>query len=377
MTAPTHRLTSLDAFRGLAIALMILVNTPGSWSHVYPPLLHAEWHGFTPTDLVFPAFLFIAGVAMAFSLHKYQAGATLNQAVYLRLARRCALLFLLGLGLNSLSLILRNWPSPDFANLRIFGVLQRISLAYLGGSLLVLHLKRRSLWLTAGGILLVYWGLLTLVPVPGFGSGDLSPAGNLVGYLDRTLFPPTHLYTPDFDPEGLLSTLPAMVTLLGGYFTGDWLRDQPRSSRTSLGLAMFGLMAVILGGLWGLLFPINKALWTSSYVLYSGGWSLLLLAGCYELIEVRRWQGWSLPLRVMGLNAIALFVGSGIVVRLMNFIKIGSGEEAPSLYRWLYENGFASWAGLLNGSLLFAIANIFLWFLILYGFYRRGWFLKL
>ncbi|TVQ57573.1 MAG: DUF1624 domain-containing protein, partial [Spirulina sp. DLM2.Bin59] len=188
MNATSARLTSLDAFRGLAIASMILVNTPGSWSHVYPPLLHAEWHGFTPTDLVFPAFLFIAGVAMAFSLHKYQEGATPNRAVYLRLARRCALLFLLGLGLNSLTLILRNWPSPDFANLRIFGVLQRISLAYLGGSLLVLHLQRRWLWLTVGGILLLYWGLLTLVPVPGFGSGDLSPEGNLVGYIDRTLF---------------------------------------------------------------------------------------------------------------------------------------------------------------------------------------------
>jgi predicted acyltransferase len=377
MTSSSSRLVSLDVFRGLAIASMILVNTPGSWSHVYPPLLHAEWHGFTPTDLVFPAFLFIAGAAMAFSLGKYHTDTAIDTALYLRILRRCALLFALGLFLNSFGFIWKHWPSPDFRDLRILGVLQRISLAYLGGSLLALNLKRRGLWIATGGILLLYWLILMAVPVPGVGVGSLTPEGNVAGYVDRLILGASHLYTPTFDPEGLLSTLPSIATVLLGYFTGDWLRDQPRTSRTSGGLVMFGLAAVILGALWGLALPINKQLWTSSYVLYSGGWSLLLLAACYELIEVRNIRRWSFPLQVMGMNAIFVFVASGIVVRILYYTQVGSGAEAPSTYRWLYETLFVPWAGALNGSLLFAIANILIWYVVLYGLYRKGWFLKL
>ncbi|MEM8639893.1 MAG: heparan-alpha-glucosaminide N-acetyltransferase domain-containing protein [Cyanobacteria bacterium P01_G01_bin.54] len=379
MSPSNPRLISLDVFRGLAIAAMILVNTPGSWAHVYPPLLHAEWHGFTPTDLIFPAFLLIAGVALAFALGKYlhpKPGQP-QRSPYGRLVRRCLLLFGLGLFLNALGLVLKTWPAVDWASLRWLGVLQRISLAYLGATLLVLNCPRRWLRSIIAGILLVYWALLMWVPVPDFPLGDLSPEGNVAGYIDRLLLGASHLYTPHFDPEGFLSTLPAIATVLLGYVTGDWLRSQPRQSQTSMTLILWGLSGVIVGGLWGLLLPINKQLWTSSYVLYSAGWSLLVLALCFELIEVRRIRRWGFPWRVMGMNAIFVFVASGVIIRLLYNTQVGRGEDAPSTYAWLYETLFVPWAGNLNGSLAFAITNVFIWLGVVYAMYRWRWFIKL
>ncbi|MBE9115367.1 DUF1624 domain-containing protein [Lusitaniella coriacea LEGE 07157] len=372
-TPLSQRLTSLDVFRGMAIAGMILANTPGSWSHVYPPLLHAEWNGFTPTDLVFPAFLFIAGVAMAFSLSKYTQENKPTAKVYGRILRRCALLFALGVLLNGLSFLL-----GIHSNLRILGVLQRISLAYFFAAIAVLNLKRRNLWILSGAILLAYWAAMMLIPVPGFGAGDLTPEGNVAGYIDRLVVGTQWMYKQgQFDPEGLFSTLPAIVTVLTGYFAGDLLRNKSVTSDTSMDLVLGGLSSLMLGHLWGIWFPVNKQLWTSSYVLVATGWSLLLLAACYELIEVRKIRRWGLPFKVMGLNAIFLFVASGLLVRLLYVAKVGEGEEAPSLYTWIYQTLFAPWAGDLNGSLLFAIANLLLWWLVLYAFYRKGWFLKI
>ncbi len=366
----SKRLMSLDVFRGLAIASMILVNTPGSWQHVYPPLLHAEWHGFTPTDLVFPAFLFIVGVAMAFSFAKYTKGLKPDPRVYWRVFRRCAILFLLGLLLNG-------FPNYDLGELRIMGVLQRISLAYLLAALAVLKLPRFGLWLLCAAILLGYWGALVWLPVPGVGAGDLTPDGNFAAYVDRLILGTQHLYQQgDFDPEGLASTLPATVTVLTGYLTGAWLRDQPRQSLTSLTLIAFGITGIFIGWQWDALFPINKQLWTSSYVLFTTGWSLLILALCYETIEVWGLRFWGIPFEIAGLNAIFLFVASGVVTRILYRTQIGSGEDAPSTYTWLYETLFVPWAGELNGSLLFAIANLLIWWLVLYFMYRRGWFVK-
>ncbi|MDY6786160.1 MAG: heparan-alpha-glucosaminide N-acetyltransferase domain-containing protein [Cyanobacteriota bacterium] len=369
----SQRLTSLDVFRGMAIAGMILVNTPGSWSHVYPPLLHAEWDGFTPTDLVFPAFLFIAGTAMAFSLSKYLGDNSPTAKVYWRIFRRCLLLFALGVFLNTLNLVLGLHD-----NLRILGVLQRISLAYFLAAIAILNLSKRALWLVGGAILLGYWAALMLVPVPGFGAGNWTPEGNLVGYLDRILLGTELMYKQGpFDPEGLLSTLPAVATVLTGYFAGDWIRHKSLDSSTSMDLVLLGLSSLLLGHLWGVGFPVNKQLWTSSYVLVGTGWSLLLLAACYELIEVKRVRSWGFPFKVMGMNAIFLFVASGIVTRFFYFFKVGTEEDSPSLYKWIYENLFAPWAGELNGSFLFAIAVVALWWLVLYGMYRKGWFLKI
>ncbi|NEO85303.1 MAG: DUF5009 domain-containing protein, partial [Spirulina sp. SIO3F2] len=187
----------------------------------------------------------------------------------------------------------------------------------------------------------------------------------------------SHLYKPYFDPEGFLCTLPSVVTVLLGYFTGSWLRSQPRDSHTSMTMVLWGLTGVVSGSLWGLLLPINKQLWTSSYVLYSAGWSLLILALCFELLEVRQVRRWGLPFVAMGMNAIFVFVASGIIVRILYNTRIGKGEAALSTYTWLYTTLFAPWAGELNGSLAFAIANVLIWLGILYGLYRWRWFIKL
>ncbi|MCA1992083.1 MAG: heparan-alpha-glucosaminide N-acetyltransferase domain-containing protein [Coleofasciculus sp. S288] len=376
------RLTSLDVFRGIAITSMILVNNPGSWSYVYAPLLHAEWHGFTPTDWVFPSFLFIVGVAIAFSLPKYTKDDKPTAQAYWRITRRSAILFALGLLLNGSSIVL-DWllngaSLSDLANIRIMGVLQRIALTYLLAALAVLNFPRRFLWVLMAVILLGYWGAMSLVPVPGYGAGNLTPGGNLAAYCDRLILGTNHLYKQgQFDPEGLFSTLPAVATVLAGYFTGDWLRHQPIKSRTSLGLALFGIGCLGLGWAWGLMFPINKQLWTSSYVIFSTGWDLLLLAVCYQLIEVRGIRKWGFPFQVMGLNAIFVFVASGFLIRILSRIHVGTGDNAPSVYTWIYKNLFAPWAGVMNGSLIFALVNVLFWWVILYGMYRKHWFLKI
>ncbi|NER29776.1 MAG: DUF1624 domain-containing protein [Symploca sp. SIO1C4] len=376
------RLHSLDVFRGIAIASMILVNNPGSWDYVYPPLLHAPWHGFTPTDLVFPAFLFIAGAAMAFAFAKYTKNDQFTTKAYWHLGRRVAILFALGLLLNGSSIVL-DWllkgsPFSELANIRIMGVLQRISLAYLLAALAVIKISRPRLWILAAAILLGYWAAMSWVPIPGYGIGNLTPEGNLVAYIDRLLLGTNHIYQQgQFDPEGLFSTLPAVVTVLIGYWAGEWLRTQPIQWRASLGLTLFGLGCLGFGWVWGLLFPINKQLWTSSYVVFTAGWSLLLLAACYHLIEVMKFRRWGLPLEIMGLNAIFVFVVSGLVVRILYRIEVGNHQPAVNLYGWIYQNLFESWAGSMNGSLAFAIVNVLFWWIILYRMYRQHWLIRI
>ncbi|MEB3283165.1 MAG: heparan-alpha-glucosaminide N-acetyltransferase domain-containing protein [Lyngbya sp.] len=369
------RLTSLDVFRGIAITSMILVNNPGSWNHVYRLLKHAEWHGYTPTDLIFPGFLFIVGVAMAFSLAKYLSKNrndedNITSKIYLKILRRCAILFLLGLLLNG-------YPNYDLANIRIMGVLQRISLAYGLSAIAILHRSRKQIAGLCVIILLGYAIAMQLIPVPGYGVGNLTPEGNLAAYFDRLILGENHLLGGGkYDPEGLLSTLPAIVTVLIGYLTGDWLKKQSVKSRTSINLAIIGLCNIIIGHFWGVIFPINKPLWTSSFVLVTAGWALILLAICYELIEVRRRRKWGFPLEVMGLNPIFLFVASGFVARILIYTKIPQNGELISLKTWIYENMFVSWAGEMNGSLAFAIANVLIWWIVLYGMYQKRWFLK-
>jgi predicted acyltransferase len=380
-STPSQRLVSLDVFRGIAIASMILVNNPGSWDYIYPPLKHADWHGCTPTDLVFPFFLFIVGVAMPFSFAKYTPENRPTRQVYLRIIRRGLVLFGLGLLLTLstmfLDLLLKG-IALDFSTMRIMGVLQRIGLAYVIAAFAVLRLSQRDLWILAGVLLFGYWGAMQLIPVPGFGAGNLTAEGNLGGYIDGILLSKQHLYKGGpFDPEGLFSSLPAVVTVLVGYFTGSWLQKQQVKSRTSINLVIFGLVCLIIGILWGFVFPLNKALWTSSYVVYTAGWALLVLALCYELVEVRGLKKLGFPLEVMGLNAIFLFVGSGLFGRILIKTSIGSGENALATKTWIYQNLFSSWAGDMNGSLLFAIANIVLWWLILYCMYCRRWFFKI
>ncbi|AFZ60073.1 acyltransferase family protein [Anabaena cylindrica FACHB-243] len=374
------RLTSLDVFRGITIAGMILVNMVGVADNKYSLLDHAEWNGCTPTDLVFPFFLFIVGVAMTFSLSKYTADNKPTKAVYLRILRRAAILFILGLLLNGF------WNKGvwtfDLSSIRLMGVLQRISLSYLFASLIVLKLPRKSQLILAGVLLIGYWLTMMYIPVPEYGAGVLTREGNFGAFIDRLIIPKAQLYKGDGfnfmgDPEGLYSTIPAIVSVLAGYFTGEWIKDKKQAnSQTSMDLVLFGLCCLVIGIIWDVAFPINKKLWTSSYVVFTTGWALMLLAACYELIEVRVIKRWSKPFEIMGLNAIALFVASVLLIKITAKTQIGTGETAISIYNWIYQNIFASWAGNFNGSLLFGVVTVLLWYGVAVLMYQKGWFLK-
>jgi predicted acyltransferase len=374
------RLSSLDVFRGITIAAMILANMAGVADDVYRPLSHSEWHGCTPTDLIFPCFLFIVGVAMTFSLSKYTAENKPTKAVYLRILRRTAILFILGLVLNGF------WNQGvwtfDLSSIRLMGVLQRIALTYLFASLIVLKLPRKSQWLVAGGLLIAYWLTMMYIPVPNYGAGVLTREGNFGAFIDRLIIPKAHLYKGDGfnflgDPEGLFSTIPAIVSVLAGYFTGEWIKDKKQAtSQTSMDLVLFGLCCLVIAIIWDVAFPINKKIWTSSYVLFTTGWALMLLAACYELIEVRLIKRWSKPFEIMGLNAIALFVASVFLIKITAKTQIGTGESAISIYNWIYQNIFASWSGNFNGSFLFALVTLLFWYGVAVLMYQKRWFIK-
>ena len=364
---PAGRLLSLDAFRGLTIAGMILVNNPGSWSHIYAPLRHAEWHGWTPTDLIFPFFLFIVGVAIPFSFGKRLLGSDSRRELIGHVIRRSVILFALGLFMAA-------YPRFDLGSLRIMGVLQRIGLVYLLAASSFLYFGRRGrAWMVAG-LLLGYWALLTFVPVPGYGVGELSPEGNLGAYLDRMILG-DRLWRGTWDPEGLLSTLPAVATTLLGIFTGEWLRSERTPSAKVGGLLAGGVVGIGMGLVWSLIFPINKALWTSSYVLFTSGAGLVLLGFFFWIMDVRGLQAWAKPFIVYGMNAIAVFVAPGLVAETMGLFRVGL-NEVP-LKGWIYNEVFVTWAGPLNGSLLFAISYVLIWLAIMWVLFHRRVFIKI
>jgi predicted acyltransferase len=373
------RLTSLDVFRGMTMATMILVNM-ASLGDTYPWLDHAPWHGCTIADLVFPFFLYIIGVAMAFSLAKYTSGnAPISKNVYWQIIRRSLILFGLGLLLNNL---LWNYHLTDpkffhdLGHLRIMGVLQRIGIAFLLASIAVLNLSQRGLWILAIEILVGYWLILTFAPALDCSDGVFTKFGNFGAYIDRLIITPAHLHKGSkfmSDPEGLFSTLPAIVNVLFGYLTGAWLKRQLVSSRVSLNLLMFGLAAVVIGLVWNSFFPINKKLWTSSFVLFTTGWGLIALAACYELVDVRKYSKLFKPLEIMGLNAIFIYVASIVLIKLLMVNQVAKDK---SIYEWL-NNLLFGWAGSLNSGVLFAIATVLLWLGVSYLMYRQRWFLKI
>ncbi len=371
----SNRLTSLDVFRGITIAGMILVNKISLEDQAYPFLLHADWNGCTFVDLIFPFFLFIMGVAMAFSLRKYQEKSNINKSVYQKIMIRCLILFGLGLLLNGF------W-NYDLNNIRILGVLQRISLTYLFASLAILNLNKKSILILTGSLLIGYWFIMTYLYVPEFGAGNLTRIGNFGAYFDRSIIPSNHLYQGDNyngmgDPEGLFSTLPSLATVLIGYITGNWLQKQQINTKVTTQLIMFGLSSLVIGKLWDFIFPINKKLWTSSYVLFTAGLALIFLAICYELIEVRNIKKWSKPFQILGLNAIFIFVSSVLLIKLLVKINIGNMENELSLYNLIYDNLFLSWLNHANASLLFGLITAIFWTIIAYIFYYKKWFIKI
>jgi predicted acyltransferase len=365
------RLLSVDALRGLTVAAMVLVNNPGTWSAVYGPLQHAEWHGWTPTDMVFPFFLFVVGVSIPLALGPaLERGAS---GLPVRVLRRAAVIFALGLLLHAL-------PFFPVATLRIPGVLQRIAVCYLLAALLVGATRGARGWrvqaVTAGALLVGYWLLMTKVAAPGQEAGDLSPDGNLAGYVDRLVLGSRHIWqaTRVYDPEGILSTLPATATTLLGVLAGHWLRAGQVAGRPGGqivgGLAVGGLAAAALGWLWGLAFPVNKPLWTSSYALLMAGLAALVLAACHWVIEVRGRRGWAAPFAVLGVHALTLFFLSSLMAKLLFIVRVGAG--GPRLQAWLFEHVFAPWASPVDASLAYALAYVLVWWALMWALDRSG-----
>jgi len=368
-----NRLLSLDVFRGITIAGMVLVNNPGTWGAIYPPLAHAPWHGITPTDYIFPFFLFIVGIAIPLALGKRVAEGVTND-VYLKIARRTAIIFLLGLFLAA-------FPFFDFANLRIPGVLQRIAVCYLVASLIFLHTNWKQQTIIGVILLLVYWFLMFAVPVPGCEITTINDkACNLAAYLDRAVFGENHIWKSAkvFDPEGILSTIPAIATTLSGVLTGNWLATKKSDLEKVGGLFFFGVVLIALGWCWNFFFPFNKSLWTSSYVVYTSGLALCFLGFCYWLVDIKGYKKWSKPFVIFGVNALALFVFSGLFARILGVIKLAGAEEGKtiSLQKWIFDTIFLPFAAPVNASLAYAICFILFWLFLMWLLYRKRIFIK-
>ena len=374
MTAASERLHSLDVFRGLSIAAMILVSTPGSWSAVYAPLDHALWNGWTSTDLVFPFLLFAMGAAVPLALARRRGT---PRRVGTHIVRRALILFALGLLLNAIEAA----PPLQLATFRIPGVLQRIAIVFLAVAWLTEHGSLRVQIGTVAAALLAYWAALTLVPVPGFGAGVLTPEGNLASYIDRLLLGrhllnPEHLLNPLFDPEGLLSTLPAIATAMCGVFAGDWLKER-RQPHHSAWLFAAGLLATIAGIAWQRTFPINKNLWTSSFALFSAGLAAQALALFHWLVDVQGWRAWSTPLAAYGRNPLAAYFLSVGLDRILTRVTVTGGSLKGIVYRSAFVPWLRPCCGAEAASLGYAIAYVVLWGAILGELYRRRIFIRI
>ncbi len=371
------RLLSLDVFRGITIAGMVLVNNPGTWSAVYPPLDHAEWNGCTPTDAIFPFFLFIVGVAIPFALGKRMEKGEDHSKIILQIIRRSITLYLLGfiLAISPFGLFGHHL---DFATVRIPGVLQRISVVYLIAAILFLKTNYKAQIYIGAALLIIYAILMNLVPVPGVGHPSLEPATNLGAWLDRTVLG-NHLWSQSkvWDPEGILSTMPAIVTAIMGMITGWWLRREDKDKTTkTVWLFVLGSICLTLGYIWNGWFPINKNLWTSSYVLYTGGLALLFLGCCYWFIDVKNYRWWIKPFQVYGLNAITVFFLSGFVGRLLYTIKVSYGTEQVGLGTYLFRSLFLPLFSPINASLAWAICYVLVWLGLMWILYARKIFIK-
>jgi predicted acyltransferase len=363
MAKSNSRLVSLDIMRGMTVAFMIIINTPGSWDHVYPVLRHSEWNGCTPTDLVFPFFLFIVGVSMWYSMKNYGHELT-GQSVW-RILRRTVTIFVLGL-----FLAIFPYFRMDYSTLRIMGVLQRIALAYLISSVICLAIKRDYLWIVIAVILLFYWAMLAV-----FGSTDpFSLNGNLVRRIDLAILGKGHMYSGfgiPFDPEGLLSTLPAAATVITGYYVGEIVGKSQASGHTVLKLILIGAAATGLGLLWSLIFPLNKPLWTSSYVLYTAGIATATLSIVYLIADVLKFQLWGAFFSVFGTNALFSYFLAGVWTEMLLFVNVPAGTEKISLYGWFYEKVCVPVAGDINGSLMFALVQMLIIWGVALFLYRK------
>ncbi|MEW6654860.1 MAG: DUF5009 domain-containing protein [Bacteroidota bacterium] len=383
MEKQTDRLLSLDIFRGLTIAGMILVNNPGDWGKIYPALEHAKWNGCTPTDLVFPFFLFIVGVAIKLSLSKRKDRGDNHNKLILQIFKRSVFIFLIGVALSG-------FPAYNFSAIRIPGVLQRIALVYFAASFIYLKTNWKTQTVLASSFLFIYWALITLVPVPGIGAPDLSQptiidkltnkeiAPNLVAWIDNQLLS-GHLWrqTKIWDPEGLLSTLPAISTGLLGILLGTLLKNSLDRTQKAAWIFFFGNIGLMTGIIWDMYLPMNKALWTSSYVLFTAGMALNVFGMCYWLADVKQITWWTKPFEVYGMNAITVYVLSGVVSIMLSRISwvndIGSKVSVKS---FLYNTFFTPLLSPINASLAWALFYVLFWLAIMWIFYKKKIFLK-
>ena len=397
-----ERLLSLDIFRGMTVAGMLLVNNPGTWSAIYPPLGHAAWHGWTPTDLIFPFFLFIVGITTHLSLTSRRAAGADEGQLIRQVLRRGALIFVVGLLLNGFPFF--TWgavpgnPDPGFLDRvvhrlevwRIMGVLQRIGIAYMLSALLTLRLSMKGQLIALAVLLYGYWFAMTLIPVPG--QGDIGalflhkPSLTLAAWLDRALLDwsrfdmGNHLWVGSvtWDPEGILSTFPAVGTAMLGTITGRWIaRTMPLTEKLA-GLFAAGALGIVAGLMWNWSFPINKGIWTSSYVVFTAGVACVTLATIMWLVDLHGIRRGTKFFVVYGSNALVAFVGSGVMARLIySIFKVDLEGKEVSLQNAMYQVGYASWLEPRNASLVFAVTFVLVWYAILWLLWRRRIFVKL
>jgi predicted acyltransferase len=371
------RLICLDIFRGLAVAGMILVDNPGSDEKVYWPIAHAEWNGWTPADFIFPSFLFLVGVSMVFSFAKRCEKGESRQRIFLHVVKRSLLLVAIGLFVNASPFV-----GVNFHALRFEGVTQRIALCYFAAAIMELWSHRRGQIVAIAACLLGYWALLRFVPVPGLGIPGrdipfLDPNQNLAAWLDRKLFM-GHLFDGTRDPEGILSTIPAIATTLLGVLTGHWLRSRKSPGTKAQAMLLAGILGLAAGKVWNIWFPINKNLWTSSFVLFSGGFALVFLAILYWLLEIKRWRGaWTTPILVFGMNAIAGFVADSFVYGPGYTFTV---EHADGVTLSWHEAAQAKLVSLgaspPNASLIYSLTAVIFCWILLWFLWRKRIFLK-
>mgnify|MGYP006278113509 CR=1 FL=1 len=442
ITTKSERLMSLDVFRGMTIAGMVLVNNPGSWGHLYRPVGHAKWHGWTPTDLIFPFFLFIVGVAMTFSFDKRIAKGQSRLRLFEQVCRRTIILFLLGLILAGLpwgsfldwsrwrlifpyigfiiglGFLFADEPPlapgktkaakirkiiggffligstawflvdlPYFQNyqtneragllIRVPGVLQRIAICYFFTSIIIFFtgVKGRIAW--ALGLIVVYWLIVKLVHAPaGYDVPVTGREGLLHDWIDRLALG-RHVYSERPDPEGILSTIPAIATTLAGVLCGNWLKTDNDKKEKCLGLFFMGIILTVTGIWLSYGFPINKKIWSSSYVVFTAGMALLFLGTCFYLIDIKQRKKWTYPFMVFGTNPIFIFVASAIFARVTYMIRVPHGEDIVTLKRWIFLNLQDLLEVPKAASLTFAVSYVIFWFLIMIPFYRKKIFIKI
>jgi predicted acyltransferase len=361
------RLLSLDFLRGLTVATMLLVNDPGDWDHIYPPLEHSKWNGCTPTDCVFPFFLFMVGVSIVYAMQAKKADPAAHNKLMLSVLRRTLILFAIGMCFPLLS-------GVPFSHLRIPGVLQRIAVVFGITSVLFIKLNTRTLVIIAGSCLIAYYLIMTLIPVPGFGPANLEPTTNLGAWVDRTVFTPDHLWSQSkiWDPEGLLGTIPAIGTCLLGVFTGIYLKkDKLKSTQQILQMGGVGVLSIIAALIWNIFFPINKALWTSSFVLFTSGLAIVMLSVFYWLIDIKGYRKLIPPFVAFGRNAITTCILADLVPTGLSAIPVTSNGQKTNLWTYLYNHLFVPYLSPINASLAGGILMVLIIFLPIWILYIK------